>query len=481
MKPFYKHSRTRWLISALVFSFFIIRPGEISNAQDDSPARTTRNETGIETEHKIDSFGALAHAEDESAHHRIFFLSLFLILIVAKLGGDLMERIGQPAVLGELALGIVLGNLALVGFHNDALYQFLDFLHRDTALRTIAEVGVVLLLFQIGLESTVGELRKVGLSAALVAILGVVAPFFLGWGVSAYFLPDHDPLVHVFIGAVLCATSVGITARVLQDIGKIQTREAKIILGAAIVDDVLGLIVLALVQGVIRAQDSGSTLAIADIAIIFIKAVGFFVGSIFLGVTLSPRLFRLASVLRAKGVLLTISLAFCFFFAWLASLIGLAPIVGAFCAGLVLEDTSFQGLGNYRRRHLEELIEPVAAFLVPVFFVSMGIQVNLASLGQEGILLFALALTFAAAVGKQVCSFGVREKDVDAIAVGLGMIPRGEVGLIVASIGMGMTVAGHKILDESIYAAIVVMVMITTLVTPPILAWRLKKKSEPVS
>jgi Kef-type K+ transport system membrane component KefB len=404
-----------------------------------------------------------------------YFLALVLILFLAKLGGDLMERLGQPAVLGELIFGVILGNLALFGLHNEQTIAYLHFLATDSVISTLAEIGVVLLLFQIGLESTVGEMRKVGLSAFLVAVIGVVVPFVLGYGVTFLFLKDVDQMVHVFIGAVLCATSVGITARVLQDIGKLDTKEAKIILGAAVVDDVLGLVVLAVVSGIIKAKGAGEELAMSSILIIVGKAGAFFIGSIVIGVLLSPKLFRLASFLRAKGVLLTLSLTICFLFSWLAGLIDLAPIVGAFCAGLILEEASFRELGDYRRQNLEELIAPIAAFLVPIFFVRMGLQVDLAAFGEEGILLFALVLTVAAIIGKQVCSFGVREKDVDGIAVALGMIPRGEVGLIFANIGLGLVIAGHPVIDGSTYSAIVIMVMVTTLVTPPVLSWRFKR------
>ncbi|MCX7016225.1 MAG: cation:proton antiporter [Candidatus Sumerlaeota bacterium] len=404
------------------------------------------------------------------------FLALFLILIVAKLGGDLMERIKQPAVLGELIFGVALGSLGLLGYKGGgSLERFVLFLREDIVLEALAEVGVVLLLFQIGLESTVAEMGKVGAAATAVATLGVIAPFFLGWGVSGYFLPRADTMVHVFIGSVLCATSVGITARVYQDIGKLHTKEAKIVLGAAVVDDVLGLIVLAVVMGVIHARSSGGSLRAVEILWILAKATAFFVGSIAAGVFLSPRLFKLASFLKAQGVLLSLSLVICFFFAWLAATIGLAPIVGAFCAGLILEDASFRELGDFRRHHLAELIAPIAAFLVPIFFVRMGVMVQLETFAEPGVLPFAVCLTLAAIIGKQICYFGVNHKTTDGIAVGLGMIPRGEVGLIVASYGMSMVILGRPVIDGATYSAIVIMVMTTTLVTPPVLTWRMRR------
>lgn len=423
---------------------------------------------------------AAPHSEESGQGHGNSapqdFLALLIILALAKLGGDLMERVKQPAVLGELLLGVVFGNLALFGLQWEPLLRLVSFFRTDVVLEVLAELGVVLLLFQIGLESSIGEMAKVGVSAFLVAALGVIAPFLLGWGVSAWFLPEANELVHIFIGAVLCATSVGITARVLQDIGRTNTSEAKIILGAAVIDDVLGLIILAVVQGIIVARNAGQSLEASKVLLIVGKAGVFFIGSILLGVFLSPRLFRLASYLKAKGVLLSLSLVICLFMAWLASLIGLAPIVGAFCAGLILEEASFQQLGDFRRHDLEELIAPIVALLVPVFFVRMGVMVELQYFAQPAILGFAAALTVAAIIGKQICSLGILEKGIDRLAVGIGMIPRGEVGLIVASIGMGMVSGGQRVIEHDTYSAVVIMVMVTTLITPPILSMRMRRK-----
>ena len=291
---------------------------------------------------------------------------LMVILLAAKLGGDLAVRMGQPAVLGELLIGVVLGNLTLVGFSG------LEPIKTDVFIDMLARIGVLVLLFEVGLESTVGQMLKVGWSSLLVALLGVVVPFALGWGVGAWLLPEHGPYVHAFIGATLTATSVGITARVLKDIGRSQSNEARIILGAAVIDDVLGLVILAVVTGVIEAADRGGTLAITDVLWTLGKAAGFLVFALALGVLFSRRLFSLASKLRARGVLLSIGLAFCFLLSWVANLIGLAPIVGAFAAGLILEETHYKDFINKGEHGLEELIHPLSVFLVPVFFVLMG-------------------------------------------------------------------------------------------------------------
>jgi len=390
-------------------------------------------------------------------------LALAVVLAAAKLAGDLATRLGQPAVLGELVVGIALGNLRLLGWSG------LEFVKESPSVGMLAELGVLVLLFEVGLESTVGDMLEVGLSSFLVAALGVVTPMALGWGVGAWLLPAAGPYVHAFLGATLCATSVGITARVLQDLGRSRTPEARIILGAAVIDDVLGLIVLAVVSGVIAAADRGAELRWGAVTWIVAKAALFLCGAIVLGRAASPRLFRWASRLRGRGVLLASGLAFCFFLSWASAAIGLAPIVGAFAAGLVLEDVHTRDFVDRGEHGLEELVAPISSFLVPVFFVLMGMRTDLSSLARPGVLLLAAGLTAAAILGKQACSLGVVGSGVNRLAVGLGMIPRGEVGLIFANMGLALTLGGHPVLDQAAYAAIVIVVLVTTLVTPPAL------------
>jgi Kef-type K+ transport system membrane component KefB len=412
-------------------------------------------------------------ASDGAAHHdpvAPVALALVVILVAAKLGGDLAMRLGQPAVLGELVFGVVLGNLGLVGVDG------LRWLPSDLHLDMLARIGVLILLFEVGLESTVGQMLKVGWTALRVAILGVAAPFALGWGVGAWLLPDQTVYVHAFLGATLCATSVGITARVLKDLGRSQSDEARVILGAAVIDDVLGLVVLAVVTGVIAAADRGGALSIGEVAWTVSKATGFLVGALVVGVWLSPRLFSLAAKLRARGVLLALGLALCFFLSWLADAIGLAPIVGAFAAGLVLEDLHYRRFVERGEPGLEELVHPVSAFLVPVFFVLMGMRTDLRSFLEPGVLGLAAALTLAAVIGKQACSLGVAGGGVDRLTVGLGMIPRGEVGLIFANIGIALTLGGKPVIDRATFSAVVVMVIVTTMVTPPALKWSLARR-----
>jgi len=264
----------------------------------------------------------------------------------------------------------------------------------------------------------------------------------------------------------LCATSVGITARVLKDLGRLQTQEARIILGAAVLDDVLGLVVLAVVTGMIGAADRGVSFSVGSVGVIVLKAAAFLGVSLFLGVRLSPKLFRLASRLHTRGVLLALGLAMCFFFSWLASFVGLAPIVGAFAGGLILEAVHYRAFVDQGEHPLEELIHPISGFLSPIFFVLMGARTDLRSFAEPGVMGLAGALILAAILGKQACSLGVWGRSMDRLTVGLGMIPRGEVGLIFANIGVGLTLGGAPVIDRGTFSAVVVMVIVTTLITP---------------
>jgi Kef-type K+ transport system membrane component KefB len=403
-------------------------------------------------------------------------LAMAIILVLAKVGGDLAQRVKQPAVLGELVVGVILGNLSLVfEAFGGAPLRYFHALSTDVHLDMLARIGVIILLFEVGLESTVGQMMKVGLSALLVATLGVVTPFGLGWLVSSWLLPTGSVYVHIFIGATLTATSVGITARVLKDLEKSQLPEARIVLGAAVIDDVMGLVILAVVTGVIGAANAGTTLAVSDIVMTLFKAIAFLVGSLLVGRWLSPRMFTVASQLKARMVLLAFGLGFCFLLAWLADLIGLAPIVGAFAAGLILEDVHYQDLKDKEQHTLEELIHPISYFLVPVFFVLMGMRTDVRAFAAPGVLGLAGALVVVAILGKLVAGLGALGKGLDRLSIGIGMVPRGEVGLIFASIGAGLSVQGQKVVDPNVFSAVVVMVIVTTMVTPPVLKWSLER------
>lgn len=497
----------RWM-ALLLFAALLISGGRLNSAWAQATATDHPPAAGEHAE------GDAAHADGAAEDHEDgheeghsgghsdpvapLLAGICIILFLAKVGGDLAERAKMPAVLGELLVGVLMGNfLLLTG--SDVL-EFLkppnaELLMGDlvfgpqekigefvstrmepgATLDMLARVGVILLLFEVGLETSVKQMLSVGKSSLIVAVLGVIAPFALGYVVSRMIIPDAGSNAHLFIGATLCATSVGITARVLKDLGKHQDKEGQIILGAAVIDDVLGLVILAVVTGIIE-HGSVDPMALTKTIGLTMAFLG---GAVLLGTVLITRpLFKFASVLRGHGLLVATALVICFGFSWLANVVGLAPIVGAFAAGLILERAHYKELGQKEHFELEEALEPLTALLVPIFFVQMGIQVDLRSFANTDVLTLAAGITIVAIIGKQVCSFGVLEKGLNRPAVGLGMIPRGEVGLIFASIGRGLKApgTGEAIIDDGTYSAVVVMVMVTTMITPPALKWQLTRK-----
>lgn len=432
-----------------------------------------------------------SHAKGAShGAYAITFLWIAVILIIAKLS-SFIERWGQPAVLGELLAGVIIGNLALLG-----IYLF-EPIKTDSIIAFLAELGVVILLFQIGLESNINEMRKVGVRAGIVATIGVIAPFILGtYIVGPALMPGLSQNAYLFLGATLSATSVGITARVFKDLGKMGTKEAKIVLGAAVIDDVLGLILLAIVTALVTT----GSVSMGIISIIVAKAVLFLVGSVILGQIFAPQISKFfAKIHSGIAMKFTIVISFGLVYAYIAQLIGLAPIVGAFAAGLVLDSVHFkffkdpEVISDFReiindlapkikdkamaridyhsKKNIEDIIEPVGNFLIPIFFVYTGINVNLSVLFEPQIVLVALGITAAAVIGKIIAGLAA-PKGSSKLVVGFGMIPRGEVGLIFATIGYSLGVV-----NDEIYSVIVVMVILTTLFTPPALAFLLKRKS----
>jgi len=395
-------------------------------------------------------------------------LLLAAVVVGAKLAGEAAERLRLPPVVGELLVGVLLGNLALFGGPDTSA------LAGDSSLVLLAELGALLLLFQVGLESTPPEMMAVGGRALLVAVVGVITPMALAFALGEAVYPRESWLLHLFLGALLTATSVGITARVLQDAGVLRARFARIILGAAVIDDVLGLLVLAVVAGLIQGAASGTHLDGWALALIIAKAVGFLVGALVVGSFLSPRLFRSALALRSAGVVQSLSLGLCFLLAYLAERAGLAPIVGAYAAGLVLEEVHFEGQRERGERPLHETLAPLTAFLVPVFFARMGMLVDLRAFASLHVLEQAAALTLVAMAGKLVCGLVV-PRGTSRLSVGLGMMPRGEVGLIFAGMGTRLMVDGAPVIGPGTYAAAIFMVLMTTLLTPPLLLWSIRR------
>ncbi len=376
------------------------------------------------------------------------------MLVAAKLLGELTERLGQPAVLGELLAGVLLGGsvLGLVPTGQGAGAELIHFL---------AQLGVLLLLFEIGLETDLKKMFRVGPAAAAVAGVGVALPFamgFLYWAYAPHAMVAASAdltTTAIFVGATLTATSVGITARVLGDLGQMHTEEARIIIGAAVIDDVIGLVILS----VVSSLAAGATVSLLGVSRIFAVAVGFLVGAVVLGRFLMPRLFNLVNRMRARQVLVVFAVAFALGLGALAAEAGSALIVGAFAAGLVLSGTN-------QFDTIEEGVRPVTAILAPLFFVSVGAEANLSLLDPTrpdsgGVLTVGLVLTALAIAGKIAAGWAAPWHRFSRLTVGVGMIPRGEVGLIFADIGRRSGVLGPEV-----FSAILLMVMATTFVAP---------------
>ncbi|MBV1774365.1 cation:proton antiporter [Burkholderiaceae bacterium DAT-1] len=388
------------------------------------------------------------------------FLWLTMLLLFARLSG-LVERLGLPAVLGELAAGMLLGNVVLVGLPS------LSFIAGDRVLQFLGELGLVILLFQVGLESDLKAMRAVGLRAFSVASVGVVLPFLIGAAlVGPWLLPGASTISYLFLGAALTATSVGITGRVFKDAGMLSSQEARIVLGSAVIDDILGLIILA----VVSALAIKGSVDIAQIGLLSAKAFAILAVFFMIGQWFAPRVSALmARVHGGASMQFTVIMAFCLGFSWLADLAGLAAIVGAFAAGLVLDAAVVKPFeaaeSNEAAKHrMMHMVEPLGFLLGPLFFVLTGMQVDLHVFADVQTLLVTLGLTLAALLGK-VAAGAVAGSGVNRWLIGWGMAPRGEVGLIFASIGLSLGV-----LTPAIYSVVVGVMVLTTLVTPPVLS-----------
>ncbi len=374
-----------------------------------------------------------------------FLLTLIALFGFAKLFGEIAERVGQPAVLGELLAGLVVGvsGLGLVNPH-------------DETIHLLAELGVLLLLFMIGLETDLSKLLSVGVASSAVAVVGVALPMTFGY-MAGHFL-GYSSILSIFLGATLTATSVGITARVLSDLGHLHDQESQVILGAAVIDDVLGLILLAVVGNLSR----GVELTVLGVTKVAVVAFGFVALAIILGGVLAPLLIRLITRLRVAKALFFGSVMFAFALAWIADEIGSAIIIGAFAAGLVLARTE-------RAEQIEREVHDIAQFFIPIFFVSVGAAIDLSTLNPfhpeaRKFLLIGAALTVIAILGKIVAGWAAWGGKLRHLVIGVGMIPRGEVGLIFAQIGLTT-----GLLSTGLYSSVAMMVIITTLITPPLL------------
>jgi Kef-type K+ transport system membrane component KefB len=416
-------------------------------------------------------------------------LTLVVIYLASKIGGELFRMMDLPPVLGELVGGVIVGASALhlVVFPDSGavgsdsiimnILQFINNLSPDAVtsifksqsevVSVLAELGVIILLFEIGLESDLKELQKVGYQATVVACVGVAVPFAAG--TAGLILLFHAPVIPaIFAGAALTATSIGITSKVLSEIGQLKSREGQIIVGAAVIDDILGIIVLAVVASLAKTGE----VDIFNIIYLIVSATVFLIGSILLGKYFNQSFVAIANKLQTRGNLIIPAFIFAFFMAFLGSAIHLEAILGAFAAGLVLDETD-------KRKELDEQVKPVADILVPVFFVTVGAKVDLGVLNplipgnREG-LIIATFLIAIAIIGKVVTGWSVfGQPGINRLAVGVGMIPRGEVGLVFAAIG-----AASGTLDKPLQAAIVIMVILTTFLAPPLLRFAFKQSPE---
>ncbi|MBI5642192.1 MAG: cation:proton antiporter [Deltaproteobacteria bacterium] len=432
---------------------------------------------------------AAAEGGAQSVGIPVIFLWIAIMLILAKIS-SLIERVGQPAVLGELLIGVALGSLYLFNIN------FFEQIKSNEIIHFLAELGVVILLFQIGIESSVQTMMKVGVPSFLVACVGVILPQTAIYFLGPWLAPGLSTTAYLFLGATMTATSVGITARVLQDIGKANTPEARTIIGAAVIDDVLGLIILAIVSAIVLQ----GSIAMGTLIIIILKATVFLGGGIILGGWLAPRISMFFSKIHTgSGMKFAVVIAFGLVFAYLAALVGLAPIVGAFTAGLILTPVYFDQysdpgfvddlkaavqeervdgplaekldsiISKHSHRHIEEFVAHLGHFLVPIFFVLTGMQVKVSALMDTKVLFMAFMILIVAIITKVAAGY-VAGKGMHKLAIGIGMVPRGEVGLIFANMGKSMGV-----MDDAVFSAIVVVVMATTLITPPMLSVVMKK------
>ncbi len=406
-------------------------------------------------------------------------LSLVIIYFASKLGGEICSRINLPPVLGELVGGVLIGISAfrLLVFPESSAAEdslIISMLQNTAGLPTeaassvfaaqsevislLSELGVIILLFEIGLESDLKELIRVGPIAAVVAVVGVVAPFITGT-LGLIYLFNTPAVPAIFAGAALTATSIGITAKVLAELGQLSSEEGQIIIGAAVLDDILGIVILAVVASLAKTGE----IEVSNIIYLVISAAVFLIGSILLGRLVSPLIVGLVNEMKTRGQVLLTGLVFAFILSYIATVINLEGILGAFAAGLILAETE-------KRKELEEQIIPIADFLVPIFFVCVGAKTDLSVLNpsipsnREG-LIIATFLILVAILGKVITGFTVfGNPDLNKLAIGVGMIPRGEVGLVFAGVG-----SASGALSEATEAAIIVMVITTTFVAPPLL------------
>jgi Kef-type K+ transport system membrane component KefB len=386
------------------------------------------------------SFFSFASAEGAPSFEHLL-LVLVAVIVATKVIGALAQRVGQPAVLGELLAGVLLGG-SVLGLLDPA----------DPVVHALSELGVLILLFQIGLHTDLRSLAKVGSTALVAGTVGVALPFIGGFGVAT--MMGVDTLPAIVIGAALTATSIGISARVLSDLGQLKSPEGQVVIGAAVFDDVVGLIILSIVASMV----AGADLTVLGIGKIAGVAIGFVVVALALGSRAIPPLFRLIDRVRVSGTLSTAALAFALALALLATQAGSAMIIGAFAAGLILHPTP-------QRHEIEENVTQMGFFFVPFFFATVGASIDLAALMTREALVIGSLLILVGVAGKVIAGFAPWWFKGNKLLVGVALVPRGEVGLIFAQLGLA---AG--VLTDARFGALMLMVVVTTFLTPPLLS-----------
>ncbi len=429
------------------------------------------------------AFGATSESDAPSVQHFGVVFAMFALVLIAGKIGSVVERLGQPAVIGELFAGITLAGFGYLGW--DFINQTLD----TSIIYFLASFGALLLLFSIGLESDIHEMKKVGVNALVVALIGVVLPFLIGvYVVGPIFFGSESTNAKLFLGAALVATSVGITASVFRSLKIIRTRAAQTVLGAAVIDDILGLIVLA----VVAALATGGTVTALSVGAIFLKSFGFMAAAIILGSVFAKVISKvLCKINTGSGMKMALAVCFALFFGYLAELVGLEAIIGAFAAGLLLDKVHFKSFDDseivldltkaeyendsdrktvdilvekHRETHVEDLVNTLGLIFIPVFFVYTGMQIDFASLLQPKLYVISVIIASLAIFGKFVAGLAAKGTREEKFLVGMSMVPRGEVGLIFAATGKALGV-----LNDEIFSVIVLVVIITTFIAPPVI------------
>ncbi|WP_115304013.1 cation:proton antiporter [Legionella beliardensis] len=440
----------------------------------------------------------------------ILWVTLFFSFAI--LGRYVAKRLNQPGVLGELLMGVFVGNifyffgspLIVVLREGSAIYSILkdlltniplaqsvaqsisnpyyaaqvlqalssshgiEFIKVGYVLDVFSRYGVIFLLFKVGLESSIQELKHTGLASIKVAVIGVIAPIVLGFAVAYMIIPEASYKVNLFVAATLSATSIGITARVLSEMRKLQTREARTIIGAAMLDDILGLIILAIVSSIVIQGH----IEMFMVGQVIVSTIIFFTAALLMGPWLLHKTIGFFNFLDLWEEKLFSSFIFVMFFAWLATVVKLAAIIGAFAAGLIINDSFFENKSKSRQHTLKikDLISPIESLLAPLFFMLIGLQVKVEAFMHWQVIMIASGLIVAAILGKLLSGLGGSSKD-DRMLIGIGMLPRGEVGLVFASIGRTLGV-----ISDELFSAIILMVIVTTIIAPPWLKSRYAKK-----